>query len=56
MFEVQKEEYVNKTFRLPVSLVKELELLAQNEKVSLNNLVVQCCRYALENLNTKGNK
>lgn len=53
MFKVQREEYVNKTFRMPVELVKQLETLAQNEKVSLNNLIVQCCRYALEHLSTE---
>ena len=51
MFKVEKEEYVNKTFRMPVNLVKELELLAQKEGVSLNNLVIQCCRYSLANQN-----
>ncbi len=50
MFEVQKEEYINKTFRMPVGLISDLEKLAQEKMVSLNNLVVQCCRYALENL------
>lgn len=50
MFEIKKEEHVNKTFRMPVSLVQQLEKLAQNEGVSLNNLVVQCCEYALKNL------
>ena len=50
MFEVKKEEYVNKTFRMPVSLVRSLEELAQKEKVSLNNLVIQCCRYSLDNM------
>lgn len=50
MFEVKREEYVNKTFRMPADLVKRLETLAQNEKVSLNNLVVQCCEYSLKNL------
>ena len=50
MFEVKKEEYVNKTFRMPIELVKELEIIAQNEKVSLNNLIVQCCKYSIENL------
>ncbi len=50
MFEVKKEEYVNKTFRVPVELLKKLETLAQNEKVSLNNLVLQCCEYALDNM------
>lgn len=56
MFEVQKEEYINKTFRMPVDLVNELEKLAQKEKVSLNNLIVQCCKYSLSNLkNTDDN-
>lgn len=50
MFEIKKEEHVNKTFRMPLSLVQQLEKLAQNEGVSLNNLVVQCCKYALDNL------
>jgi len=53
MFEVKREEYINKTFRMPVELVKELEDLAQKEKVSLNNLIVQCCKYSLENLKKK---
>lgn len=53
MFEVKKEEYINKTFRMPLRLVKKLEKLAQNEGVSLNNLVIQCCEYSLENLKTK---
>jgi len=52
MFKVQKEEYINKTFRIPIDLLKQLEKLAQNEKVSLNNLVIQCCKYALDNVNT----
>lgn len=49
MFEVKKTEFVNKTFRMPAELVKRMETIAQNEKVSLNNLVVQCCEYALSN-------
>ena len=50
MFNVKKTEMVNKTFRLPVELIKQLELIAQQKGVSLNNLVQQCCQYALENL------
>ncbi len=49
-FEVRKTEYVNKTFRMPSELVQKLECLAQEKSVSLNNLVVQCCEYALENI------
>lgn len=56
MFKVKKEEFVNKTFRIPVELLKNLEILAQNEKVSLNNLVVQCCEYALNNMNNDDTK
>lgn len=50
MFNVKKTEYVNKTFRIPLELISKLEVIAQEKKVSLNNLVVQCCDYALENL------
>ena len=50
MFKVKKVEHTNKTFRLPVELVKKMESLAQNRGVSLNNLVIQCCEYALENI------
>ncbi len=50
MFRVEKTEYVNKTFRLPQDLVGQLERLAQSEGVSLNQLVLQCCNYALEHL------
>lgn len=50
MFRVTKPEYVNKTFRMPAELVAILEKLAQEKQVSLNQLVIQCCEYALQNL------
>lgn len=50
MFKVTKPEYINKTFRLPADLVKKLENLAQDKQISLNQLVVQCCNYALDNI------
>lgn len=53
MFNVEKVEMTNKTFRLPIELVKRLELIAQQEGVSVNNLVRQCCQYALDNLDKK---
>ncbi len=49
-FEVKKPEMVNKTFRLPHDLLARLKVVAQQKDVSLNNLVVQCCEYALANL------
>ena len=53
MFKVEKPEFVNKTFRMEKELVKKLEEVAQRENVSVNALVVQCCKYALENMETK---
>ena len=50
LFKVEKQEYINKTFRMPVELVKEMEILAQSKEISLNQLVIQCCKYALNNL------
>ena len=50
MFKIEKPEMVNKTFRLPLELVERMQKIAQNEGVSLNNLVMQCCEYALKNL------
>ena len=52
-FRVEKTEYVNKTFRLPKDLVTELSVLAQQKNVSLNQLVIQCCRYSLNNLDER---
>ena len=56
MFKVEKPEYINKTFRMPLELVRELEIVAQQKNVSLNNLIIQCCKYALENLDKPENK
>lgn len=50
MFAVKKTEMVNKTFRLPTDLVKRLATVAQEQGVSMNNLVGQCCEYALNHM------
>ena len=48
MFVVKKNsEMMNKTFRLPVNLVERLTEVARTQDVSVNNLVQQCCEYAL---------
>lgn len=51
-FKVKKQEHINKTFRMPLELVRKLEVLAQAKQISLNNLVVQCCEYALDNIDS----
>ena len=50
MFQVQRTETVSKTFRLPEDLVNQLSTVAQQQGVSMNNLVAQCCAYALAHL------
>ncbi len=53
MFEIEKKETINKTFRLPIELAKTLQQVAQEQGISMNNLVVQCCEYALNNMDSK---
>ena len=56
MFKIKKTEHINKTFRLPLDLVQKMEGLAQSRGVSLNNLVIQCCEYAMENIEDSGDQ
>lgn len=53
MFEIKKTESSNKTIRMSNELIQQLEELAQINNVSFNNVVVQCCEYALQNLQKK---
>ena len=49
-FKIKKQEYVNRTFRLPVELLEELTKLSSEKNISLNQLIVQCCEFAIENI------
>lgn len=48
MFQIKRVDMITKTFRLPEDMLKELEILAQKNNISVNKLVIQCCRYALD--------
>lgn len=51
MFKVKRGyDSETKTFRLPTEMIEQLEIVAAENKISLNQLVVQCLNYALENL------
>lgn len=56
-FKIQKQEYVNKTFRITKELSEQLSDIAQKEDISVNELVVQCCHFAIANMpsNQDGN-
>ncbi len=51
MFKIQKGyDSISKTFRLPVELTSKLDELAYKNNLSLNQLVIQCLNYAVDNL------
>ena len=53
MFKIQKGyDSESKTFRLPIELIERLEMLAAQNKISLNQLVIQCLKYSVDNLET----
>ena len=53
MLEIEKGyESVNKTFRIPVNIVEQLERLAGKNNTSVDKVVVQCLQYALDNIST----
>lgn len=56
MFEIKKPSASNKTIRMPDTLIERLEKLATENDISFNQLVIQCCEYALEHLNEKPEK
>lgn len=52
MFTLKKDsiEYENKSLRLPVDLVAEIQDLANENNISFNKVVIQCIQYALEHM------
>ena len=56
MFEIKKPSSSNKTVRMPDELIAKLEKLAAQNDISFNQLVIQCCEYAMEHLNKPDEK
>ena len=52
VFEIKKPQSSNKTIRIPNDLIEQLEKLAGKNDISFNQLVIQCCQYALDNMTT----
>ena len=50
---IEREEFVNKTFRLNVNLVREVALVCSQQNISMNRFVDIALRYALEHLENK---
>ena len=56
MFKIKRSQSSNKTVRMPDELIAQIEKLASENRISFNNLVVQCCEYALDNLDPAPNR
>ena len=50
MFVVRKNESSNKTIRMSNDLIERLEAVAGDKDISFSQLVIQCCEYALKNI------
>ena len=55
-FKIEKTEHVNRTFRITKELADTLSEIAQREGISVNELVVQCCNYAISNMDESNDK
>lgn len=55
MFKIRKTdiEYENKSLRLPIDLISEVQSLADENDISFNKVVIQCIRYALDHMEQK---
>ena len=49
-FIIKKPTSSNRTIRMPDTLIEKIAKLAAEQDISFNQVVVQCCEYALENL------
>lgn len=54
MWKIQKGyDTVSKSFRLPDEMIEKMDRLAYENNLSLNQLVIQCLNFALENLDNE---
>lgn len=59
MFKIDKKyksANISRTVRFTEELFEELNKTAQSNNISFNLLVLQCCKYALENMEKDENK
>ena len=49
-FIIKKPTNSNRTIRMPDEMIEQLGKLATERGISFNQLVIQCCAFALEHL------
>ena len=52
-FIIKKPTSSNRTIRMPDTLIETMCKIASEQDISFNQLVVQCCEYAIQNLPKK---
>lgn len=55
-FIIKKPKSSNRTIRMPDDLLEKLNTIAASQGISFNQLVIQCCEFALENLKPGADK
>lgn len=53
-FIIKKPKSSNRTIRMPDDLIDKISRIAAEQDISFNQLVVQCCEFALEHLREDG--
>jgi len=49
-FIIKKPTSSNRTIRMPDTLIEKITKIANEQDISFNQVVVQCCEFAIENL------
>ena len=55
-FIIKKPTSSNRTIRMPDTLIEQISKIASEQDISFNQVVIQCCEFALENLPKKEEK
>ena len=55
-FIIKKPTSSNRTIRMPDNLIEKLNCIASSQNISFNQLVIQCCEFALEHLKSEDKK
>jgi len=49
-FIIKKPTSSNRTIRMPDTLIEKINAIAAEKDISFNQVVIQCCEFAIENL------
>ena len=49
-FVIKKPSSSNRTIRMPDTLIEKITKLAADQDVSFNQVVIQCCEYAINHI------